>query len=180
MKRSTVAQGGKREKLGDSVVDAARAARWRARMHCRLPQLNPSETSPRNPPARCQKGLHLLRRSRDGSRLRAAGDRCSTTASLRRLLPPSGLGEGCARLRGRLPPPHLAPAAVLGHSRVVRVRGPPARGRTRPFPTPACPHSAVSSLPFRRPVATAQLARPGADTSFGGGRCAELCRAGGR
>lgn len=103
------------------------------------------------PPAQCQRELRLLRVSRDGSRLRPAGPKCSTAASPLRLLhptTPSGFGtesQPCQRLEGR----ELSPSL---------------RARTPPL---------LSALP-----GSARPARPGADTSLGDRRCAETGRAG--
>lgn len=182
MKRSASARQGKRGKLGDLGADAAQAAGWRARMRDRVPRPSPSETSPRLPPAQCQRELHLLRKSRDGSRLRPAGPRCSTADPPRRLQPPSagpGRGERQARLRGRLPPPPGTGSGAA--SQPCRgAAGPASTWDDEGFPLPCAPTPHLSSLFCLTPAGTARPALPGADTSLGGGRCAELSRAGGR
>lgn len=79
------------------------------------------------PPAQHQRGLHLLRVSRDGSRLRPAGPRCSTapgTASH----PPPRFGTGsqpCQHLEGQSCPRPCVPAARLSWLPFPARPGPP-------------------------------------------------------
>lgn len=145
-------------------------------MQGRLPHPNPSQTSPRKTPAQCQWGLHPLRKSRDGSRLRPAIPMCSTAAPPRRLLLPLlvptagsarlGSGEGC----------HPSPGTG---SQPCRGAAPPASTwEDERSPHPCVPTHRLSSLPCRTPASKARPARPGAGTSLGGERCAELDCAG--
>lgn len=76
------------------------------------------------PPAQCQRGLHLLRVSRDGSRLRPTGRGCSTAAAPLRLLHPT---------------PRPAPAR--GHSRA-------STWRDDSCPRLWAPAPRLSSVPF--------------------------------
>lgn len=85
------------------------------------------------PLAQCQRGLHLLGVSRDGSRLRPAGPRCSTAASPLRLL---------------LPTPRPAP----GHSRA-------STWRDEGCPCLCVPAPRLSSLPFPARLGTARPPR---------------------
>lgn len=98
------------------------------------------------PPAQYQRGLHLLRVSRDGSRLRPAGPRCSTapaTASH----PPPRFGTGSQpgqHLEGQSCPRPCVSAARLSSLPFPARPGPPA-----PVPVPRWAAGAVRAGPGR-------------------------------